>query len=142
MSRSEAKFVCHVNTLLEMLPRLREVYFVLEIDGGRAMGYRSLYLDTPDFGLYMVHHNGKPSRYKVRYRHYLHTDTVFFEVKVREKGKTCKERVKLESDSDWSRNLPKDFSRHNDHSSSMCLNQNSRFGAVGSQWLASIPQNV
>jgi VTC domain len=109
MSRSEAKFVCHVNTLLEMLPRLREDYFVLEIDGGRAMGYRSLYLDTPDFGLYMAHHNGKPSRYKVRYRHYLYTDTVFFEVKVREKGKTCKERVKLESDSDWSHDLPKDF---------------------------------
>jgi VTC domain len=109
MDRSEAKFVCHVNTLLEMLPRLREKYVVLEIEGGRAMGYRSLYLDTPDFGLYMAHHNGKPSRYKVRYRHYLHTDTVFFEVKVREKGKTCKERVRLESDSDWSHNLPKDF---------------------------------
>jgi VTC domain len=73
------------------------------------MGYRSVYLDTPDFGLYMAHHNGKPSRYKVRYRHYLYTDTVFFEVKVREKGKTCKERVRLESDSDWSHDLPKDF---------------------------------
>jgi VTC domain len=109
MNRSEAKFVCHMDTLLEMLPRLRQDYFVLEIDGGRAMGYRSLYLDTPDFGLYMAHHNGKPSRYKVRYRHYLFTDTVFFEVKVREKGRTRKERVKLESDSDWSHNLPKDF---------------------------------
>jgi hypothetical protein len=109
MDRSEAKFVCHINTLLEMLPRLREDYFVLEIAGGRAMGYRSLYLDTPDFALYMAHHNGKPSRYKVRYRHYLHTDTVFFEVKVREKGRTCKERLLLESDSDWSHNLPKDF---------------------------------
>jgi VTC domain len=109
MDRSEAKFVCHINTLLEMLPRLREDYVVLEIDGGRAMGYRSLYLDTPDFGLYMAHHNGKRSRYKVRYRHYLFTDTVFFEVKVREKGKTCKERLKLKSDSDWSHDLPKDF---------------------------------
>jgi VTC domain len=109
MNRSEAKFICHMDTLLEMLPRLRQDYFVLEIDGGRAMGYRSLYLDTPDFGLYMAHHNGKPSRYKVRYRHYLYTDTVFFEVKVREKGKTCKERVKLESDSDWSHDLPTDF---------------------------------
>jgi hypothetical protein len=109
MNRSEAKFVCHMGTLLEMLPRLRQDYFVLEIDGGRAMGYRSLYLDTPDFGLYMAHHNGKPSRYKVRYRHYLFTDTVFFEIKVREKGKTYKERKRLESDSDWSHNLPKDF---------------------------------
>jgi VTC domain len=109
MDRSEAKYICHMDTLLEMLPRLRQDYFVLEIDGGRAMGYRSLYLDTPDFALYMAHHNGKPSRYKVRYRHYLFTDTVFFEVKVREKGKTCKERVRLESDSDWSHDLPKDF---------------------------------
>jgi VTC domain len=109
MDRSEAKYVCHIATLLEMLPRLREDYVVLEIEGGRAMGYRSLYLDTPDFGLYMAHHNGKPSRYKVRYRHYLHTDTVFFEVKVREKGKTCKERVLLETDSDWSHNLPNEF---------------------------------
>ncbi len=109
MDRSEAKYVCHIAALLEMLPRLREDYFVLEIEDGRAMGYRSLYLDTPNFGLYMAHHNGKPSRYKVRYRHYLHTDMVFFEVKVREKGKTCKERLLLETDSDWSHNLPNEF---------------------------------
>jgi VTC domain len=109
MNRSEAKYVCHMDTLLEMLPRLRQDYFVLEIEGGRAMGYRSLYLDTPDFGLYMAHHNGKPSRYKVRYRHYLYTDTVFFEVKVREKGKTCKERVRLDDDSDLSQTQLNEF---------------------------------
>jgi ribosomal protein L14E/L6E/L27E len=82
---------------------------VLEIEEGRSMGYRSLYLDTPDFALYLAHHNGKPSRYKVRYRHYLHTDTVFFEVKVKQKGKTSKKRLLLETNSDWSHNVPKEF---------------------------------
>jgi hypothetical protein len=109
MDRSEAKYLCHVNTLLEMMPQLRRNYDVLEIEQGRAMGYRSLYLDTPNFGLYTAHHNGKPSRYKVRYRHYLHTDTVFFELKVRQKTRTIKNRLLLETDSDWSHNVPKEF---------------------------------
>jgi hypothetical protein len=109
MDRSEAKYLCHINTLLEMMPRLRQEYDVLEIAEGRSMGYRSLYLDTPDFCLYLAHHNGKPSRYKVRYRHYLHTDTVFFEVKVKQKSKTSKKRLLLETNSDWSHNIPNEF---------------------------------
>jgi VTC domain len=109
MDRKEAKFLCHIETLLEMLPRLRRDYQVLEIETGRLMGYRSLYLDTPDFGLYMAHHNGKPSRYKARYRHYLHTNTLFFEVKVKQKARTSKERVSLEPASDWTHNVPVAF---------------------------------
>jgi VTC domain len=109
MDRSEAKYLCHLDTLIEMMPRLQRDYFVLEIEAGRAMGYRSLYLDTPQFSLYTAHHNGKPSRYKVRYRHYLHTNTVFFEIKVRQKGRTSKERLLLETDSDWCHNIPHEF---------------------------------
>jgi VTC domain len=109
MDRKEAKFLCHIDTLLEMLPRLRHDYQVLEIEEGRLMGYRSLYLDTPDFALYMAHHNGKPSRYKARYRHYLHTNTLFFEVKVKQKARTSKERVSLEPASDWTHNVPLEF---------------------------------
>lgn len=106
MDRKEAKFLCHINTLLEMLPRLRKDYQVLEIETGRLMGYRSLYLDTPDFGLYMAHHNGKPNRYKARYRHYLQTNTLFFEVKIKQKARTSKKRVSLEPASDWTHNVP------------------------------------
>jgi hypothetical protein len=109
MDRKEAKYLCHINTLLEMLPRLRDEYDVLEIEEGRLMGYRSVYLDTPDFGLYMAHHNGKTSRYKARYRHYLHTNTLFFEVKVKQKARTSKERVALEPTSDWTHNIPVEF---------------------------------
>jgi VTC domain len=109
MDRKEAKYLCHIDTLLEMLPRLREDYQVLEIEEGRLMGYRSLYLDTPDFDLYMAHHNGKPSRYKARYRHYLHTNTLFFEVKVKQKARTSKERVSLEPAPDWTHNVPLEF---------------------------------
>jgi hypothetical protein len=109
MDRKEAKYLCHINTLLEMLPRLRQEYQVLEIEQGRMMGYRSLYLDTPDFGLYMAHHNGKTNRYKARYRHYLHTNTLFFEVKVKQKARTSKERVLLQSDSNWTHNVPLEF---------------------------------
>jgi VTC domain len=109
MDRKEAKFLCHIDTLLEMLPRLRRDYQVLEIETGRLMGYRSLYLDTPDFGLYLAHHNGKPSRYKARYRHYLHTNTLFFEIKVKQKTRTSKKRVSLEPASDWTHNVPLEF---------------------------------
>ncbi len=109
MDRKEAKYLCHIDTLLEMLPRLRQDYQVLEIETGRLMGYRSLYLDTPDFGLYMAHHNGKPSRYKARYRHYLQTNTLFFEVKVKQKARTSKKRLSLEPTSDWTHNVPLEF---------------------------------
>lgn len=109
MDRKEAKYLCHIETLLEMLPRLRRDYQVLEIESGRLMGYRSLYLDTPDFDLYMAHHNGKTNRYKARYRHYLHTNTLFFELKVKQKARTSKERVSLEPTSDWAHNVPLEF---------------------------------
>jgi VTC domain len=111
MERSEAKFMCHTDDLLDMMPVLCENYYVLEIKNCCIMDYRSLYFDTPDFGLYMNHHNGKPNRYKVRYRHYLSTDTIFFEVKVRQKSKTSKERILIEKNSSWERNIPVEFFR-------------------------------
>jgi VTC domain len=91
------------------MPDLRDKYYVLEIENYRIMSYRSLYFDTTDFSFYMNHHNGKPNRYKVRYRHYLSTDTLFFEIKVRQKSKTSKERILIEEDANWEQNVPTEF---------------------------------
>ncbi len=109
MDRSEAKYLCDLETLQNMLPQLQRNYFVLEICDGRVMGYRSLYLDTQNFGLYLAHHNGKPSRHKLRYRQYLHTNAVFFEVKMKSKGRTKKERMAINPESNWAQNVPYDF---------------------------------
>jgi hypothetical protein len=94
MNRGEAKYLLNIGRLLEMLPALSQHYQVLEIDGNGLMGYLSTYYDTPEFALYLDHHNGRSRRHKVRYREYLQTQTTFLEVKVRSiSGATRKDRV-------------------------------------------------
>ncbi len=94
MDRGEAKYLLNIFTLKAMLPALQSHYQILEIDGESLMGYLSTYYDTPDFALYLDHHNGRSRRHKVRYREYLQTHTTFLEVKVRSvSGTTRKERV-------------------------------------------------
>jgi hypothetical protein len=68
----------------------REQYRVLQIDEIRTFQYNSLYYDTEGLELYLAHHNGARPRFKVRFREYADTDTVFLEVK----GKTNKERTR------------------------------------------------
>lgn len=57
--------------------------------------YETLYFDTPAYKLYLDHHNGRTNRYKIRYRKYTDSNTIFFEVKYKNnKGRTIKSRVK------------------------------------------------
>lgn len=89
LDRIDSKFVVHQEQLRQVLARLDDEYFVLEIDGIRASSYLTTYFDTPDFAMYLDHHNGKRSRYKVRCRTYMDSGAAFVEVKV----KTNKERT-------------------------------------------------
>lgn len=79
--------------LLEaLIPR----YHVLEVDGYRAMDYRTQYLDTERFDFYRDHHNRRLGRHKVRYRTYVQSRTSFFEVKHKSnKGLGEKRRVSV-----------------------------------------------
>jgi hypothetical protein len=95
MSRVDTKYAFHVRHLDAILAEVASNYLILEIDGKRVFDYASLYFDTPDFDYYGHHHSGRANRVKVRYREYLDTGDVFFEVKKKVKGsRTDKFRIK------------------------------------------------
>lgn len=94
MDRTDTKFMFHIDRLPEILESLKDKYSVLEIENKRNFAYRSLYYDTDKLGFYKKHHAGYADRYKVRYREYVETGDVFFEIKHRSnKGRTQKKRI-------------------------------------------------
>lgn len=93
LNRSEVKFVLSQNKLAAVLDRLGDRYAILEIEGRRTHGYRTLYFDTEDFAMYRRHHAGALNRYKVRARQYVESSAAFFEIKLKtNKRRTLKSR--------------------------------------------------
>lgn len=94
MNRIDTKYIFHKSKLAELLQLIKADYKVLEINKQRLMGYRNNYFDTPNYRLYIAHHNGKLNRYKVRIREYVESNTLFTEVKFKNnKKKTKKKRI-------------------------------------------------
>ena len=79
--RIDTKFVLPPEQLYLLLERLKEDHKVLEINGNRIFKYKTVYFDTPDFQFYKDHHNGYLNRVKVRYREYVDSGQVFYEIK-------------------------------------------------------------
>lgn len=98
LTRKDTKFTVNDKTILELLDRIKDDYYVMEMNGFRQMQYETLYYDTPDYKLYTLHHNGKLNRYKVRSRSYVDTDASFFEVKFKDnKSNTVKTRYSVDT---------------------------------------------
>lgn len=94
MNRTDTKYLLHIDQLGKVLDAALNDYQVLEIEKRRIMGYESLYFDTPDHSMYILHHNKKLNRYKVRIRQYLDSKDFFLEVKFKNnKGRTSKKRI-------------------------------------------------
>ncbi|MFN0201415.1 MAG: polyphosphate polymerase domain-containing protein [Bacteroidia bacterium] len=96
LNRIDSKFLIHIEELIYILEALPESYRVLELEHKRVHRYETLYFDTNDFQLYMMHHNKKGNRFKVRIRRYVENNLVFLEVKNKtNKAVTKKQRIKL-----------------------------------------------
>ena len=94
--RKDSKFLLGRNRLAELLSYLEPSFRVLEIEGERLQSYKNIYLDTPNFSFYLMHHNGQLNRYKVRERYYQNTREAFLEVKYKSsKARTRKWRIAL-----------------------------------------------
>ena len=89
MNRVDTKFAFSVEELKQLLPRLNDDFNILEIEGTRLPSYKSLYFDENDFKFYNDHHNGRTSRYKIRFRKYVESEIYFLEVKHKYKGKNA-----------------------------------------------------
>ncbi|MBN2699327.1 MAG: polyphosphate polymerase domain-containing protein [Bacteroidales bacterium] len=95
MRRRDSKYVYPVTRIPEILARLTDHYYILEIEHLRSHPYNTLYYDTRDMEMYHMHHRGLSFRQKIRFRTYEVSDTVFLEVKEKNnKGITVKKRIR------------------------------------------------
>lgn len=98
MNRIDTKYTIHRDHLRLLLQNLHEDYFIQEINGNRLSPYQTIYLDTPELDMYMVHQNGRRTREKIRMRTYADTRQVFLEIKDKDnRGRTSKTRIPLPS---------------------------------------------
>ncbi len=95
MNRTDTKFTFNLIQFENILEDISKNYRVLEIEGKRISGYKTLYYDTAKLNLYTKHHNGELNRYKIRHRTYVESKLGFLEVKFKNnKGRTVKNRIK------------------------------------------------
>lgn len=95
LGRFDSKFVFHRSKLESLINQMDSDYHVLKIKDRTVFHYESTYLDTDDFKLYLMHHNGKPERIKVRWRKYTDIQKIFFEVKCKTSRKKT-EKIRTE----------------------------------------------
>ena len=95
LDRLDTKFMFNLDQLEPVLAQISSEYKVLTINGNKFSHYETRYFDTPDMQMYLQHHNGKLNRQKVRFRSYLDSGSIFFEIKLKtNKGRTIKDRIK------------------------------------------------
>ena len=82
--RVDRKYLLPLTAVTNLLHRPAASYAVLEIDGRRGFGYRTVYFDTPDLSTYRDHAQGVRRRFKVRIRRY--TDSNLTRLEVKSKG--------------------------------------------------------
>jgi len=95
LGRFDSKFVFNRSKLESIINQMASDYHILKIKNQTVFHYESTYLDTDDFKLYLMHHNGKPERIKVRWRNYTDIQKVFFEVKCKTSRKKT-EKIRTE----------------------------------------------
>lgn len=95
LDRTDTKFTFTEEHLVDVLEAIKSDYRILEVNGKRSTDYETLYFDNDQFDFYIRHHNEKLNRYKARFRKYVESNLVFFEVKFKSnKGRTIKKRIK------------------------------------------------
>lgn len=98
LNRIDDKYVIDVNMLPEVLDAINDTYSLLQIEQDKIFEYDTMYYDTDDYALYHMHHSGKKNRFKIRTRRYVETNTLFYELKIKNnKGLTNK--IRKESNS-------------------------------------------
>lgn len=120
MNRVDTKYLLNKLQLEELLQALPRDFFVQSIDNLILAPYKTLYFDTPDAQMYLMHHNRKLNRQKIRTRCYRSSQTTFCEIKNKTNvGRTNKLRVSIS---------PEQFNNLNASSDMMnFINEHARF---------------
>ena len=96
MNRVDTKYLVTSGQLLAILNGIHEHYYAQEVEGNRLSPYSTVYYDTPDLRMYIIHHDRHLVRDKVRVRTYVDSNLTFCEVKHKtNKGRTKKKRIEV-----------------------------------------------
>jgi len=96
MNRTDTKFVTTKEQLVRLLQLAQEQYRVQDMSGKRIIPYYTVYFDTPEYMMYMMHQHGHTGRQKVRIRSYVDSQLNFLEVKTKDNhGRTKKKRMEM-----------------------------------------------
>ena len=97
MNRVDTKFLVTSGQLCDILRGVRDCYYAQEVEGHRLSPYRTVYYDTPELTMYLIHHDRHLVRDKVRVRTYVDSNLSFCEVKHKtNKGRTKKKRIEVQ----------------------------------------------
>jgi hypothetical protein len=100
MNRIDTKYMAPVMLLPQLLLSVENDFRIQSVEGLRIGNYSTQYYDTDNLEMYLLHHNSKRPRQKIRARAYLDSGISFLEVKRKNnKGRTDKIRVQLPFDS-------------------------------------------
>ena len=102
MNRLDTKYVASKAQLVQLLQLVQDKYYVQETLERRVIPYLTTYYDTDDHFMYMMHHNGRARRMKVRVRTYVASELTFLEVKNKNNhARTKKKRIEVPSQDDF-----------------------------------------
>ena len=77
MNRIDTKYVVPRVVLPELLRLAQPEYYVQQIAGKRTGAYDTVYYDTEDLEMYILHHDRNLVRQKIRVREYVDNDLYF-----------------------------------------------------------------
>ena len=101
MNRVDTKYLITSDQLVAILNGIHNHYYAQEVEGKRLSAYDTVYFDTPDLRMYIIHHDRHLVRDKVRVRTYVDSNLTFCEVKHKtNKGRTKKKRIEVRPDID------------------------------------------
>ena len=97
MNRIDTKYVVTEEQLRTILSGICNSYYAQEVEGNRLSPYSTVYYDTPELTMYLIHHDRHLVRDKVRVRTYVDSHLTFCEVKHKNnKGRTKKKRIEVD----------------------------------------------
>ena len=99
MNRVDTKYLVTSDQLIAILQGIRDHYYAQEVEGNRLSPYSTVYYDTPELTMYIIHHDRHLVRDKVRVRTYVDSHLTYCEVKHKtNKGRTKKKRLELKTE--------------------------------------------
>lgn len=99
MNRVDSKYIASRTQLADILMMASVEYHVQVVNNQPVSDYDSVYFDTDDMSMYLLHHNNKLNRQKIRTRRYVDSDLTFLEIKSKtNNGRTVKSRIEVSTD--------------------------------------------